>query len=44
MLRVREILAAAGPPLLAPDVEARIHAEFPHLVSGDLQMPEAWMA
>jgi trimethylamine--corrinoid protein Co-methyltransferase len=44
MARVREILANVGPPLLPPEAETRIRAEFPDLVSGELQMPEAWMA
>jgi trimethylamine---corrinoid protein Co-methyltransferase len=44
LARVREILAKVGPPRLSPDAEMRIRAEFPDLVSGELLMPEAWMA
>ena len=44
MARVREILADQGPPLLSPEIEARIRRELPDLVSGDLEMPEGWAA
>ena len=44
MARVREILADQGPPLLTPEIEARIRLELPELVPGELEMPEGWAA
>ncbi len=44
MKRVREILARPSAPPFPPDVESRIRAEFPGLVSGELRMPEGWAA
>jgi trimethylamine:corrinoid methyltransferase-like protein len=35
MQRVREILARDNPAVLAPEVEARVRAEFVDLVAGD---------
>ncbi|HEX8990068.1 MAG TPA: trimethylamine methyltransferase family protein [Anaerolineales bacterium] len=42
MQRAREILGRPAAAPFAADVEARIRAEFPELVAGDLQMPEGW--
>ncbi len=42
MQRVREILKRPAAASFAPEVEARIRAEFPGLVSGELRMPEGW--
>jgi hypothetical protein len=42
MQRAREILKLPGPAPFAPEMESRIRAEFPGLVSGELRMPEGW--
>jgi trimethylamine--corrinoid protein Co-methyltransferase len=42
MQRAREILARPAVAPFAADVEGRIRAEFPGLVSGDLEMPKGW--
>jgi trimethylamine--corrinoid protein Co-methyltransferase len=42
MLRAREVLARPPAAPFPPDVESRIHAEFPGLVPGDLEMPQGW--
>jgi trimethylamine--corrinoid protein Co-methyltransferase len=42
MKRVREILAKEAPVLISPEVDAQIRAEFPDLVSGELEIPAAW--
>ena len=42
MLRARDILARANPARFPAEVETRIRAEFPGLVSGCLEMPEGW--
>jgi trimethylamine--corrinoid protein Co-methyltransferase len=42
MQRAREILTKAAPTLISPEVDAQIRAEFPDLVSGELEVPAAW--
>jgi hypothetical protein len=42
MKRAREILTKAGPAFISPEVDAQIRAEFPDLVSGELEIPAAW--
>ncbi len=42
MQRAREILARPAAPPFSAEVESRIRAEFPGLVSGELQMPDGW--
>ena len=42
MERAREILMKAAPALISPEVDAQIRAEFPDLVSGELEIPAAW--
>jgi trimethylamine--corrinoid protein Co-methyltransferase len=40
--RVRDILSHDNTALFSPEVDARIRAEYPDLVSGKLEMPEGW--
>lgn len=40
--RAREILSKDCPPLISPEVDVRIRAEFPGLVSGELEVPVGW--
>jgi trimethylamine--corrinoid protein Co-methyltransferase len=40
MQRVNEILAHGGPELIPADIEARLHAQFKDLVSGELEVPK----
>lgn len=42
MRRAREILTRHNPAVFAPDVEARIRAEFEGLVAGDSVPPSGW--
>jgi trimethylamine--corrinoid protein Co-methyltransferase len=42
MQRVREILTRDNPAVFAPDVDARIRAEFEGLVAGDAVLPPGW--
>jgi trimethylamine--corrinoid protein Co-methyltransferase len=42
MQRAREILAKDCPSLISPEVDAQIRAEFPGLVSGELEVPAGW--
>jgi hypothetical protein len=42
MLRVRDILSHDSTALFSPEVDARIRAEYPDLISGKLEMPEGW--
>jgi trimethylamine---corrinoid protein Co-methyltransferase len=40
MQRANEILAKSSSAIFSPEVEARIRAEFPNLISGVLEMPK----
>jgi len=42
MQRVREILTRDNPAVFAPDIDARIRAEFEGLVAGDAVPPPGW--
>ncbi len=42
MQRAREILSKEAPSLISPEVDAQIKAEFPGLVSGELEVPVNW--
>jgi trimethylamine--corrinoid protein Co-methyltransferase len=42
--RARDILLRPAAPPFSPEVESRIRAEFPGLVTGELEMPEGWGA
>lgn len=42
MQRARELLAKDCPALITPEVDAQIRAEFPGLVSGELEVPTSW--
>lgn len=40
--QVLEILSTPNPAALDPEIDAKIHAEFPGLVKGDSTVPEGW--
>jgi trimethylamine--corrinoid protein Co-methyltransferase len=42
MQRAREILGLENMAGFPPEIDARIHAEFGGLVSGDLKLPDGW--
>jgi trimethylamine---corrinoid protein Co-methyltransferase len=42
MLKVRDILTRPNTAVFAPEVDARVRAEFPGLVAGDSTPPEGW--
>jgi trimethylamine--corrinoid protein Co-methyltransferase len=42
MLKVRDILTRPNSAVFAPEVDARVRAEFPGLVAGDSTPPEGW--
>ena len=40
--QVLEILSTPNPAALPPEIDAKIHAEFPGLVKGDSAVPQGW--